>query len=66
MALLASPSAARAFARTKARAVPVVVIGPQTAATAHDLGLDVAAAAAAHDLNGLLAALTEALELRTL
>jgi uroporphyrinogen-III synthase len=63
--LLASPSAARAFARTAARAIRVVVIGPQTAASARELGLDVAAEAAAHDLDGLLAALIEVLELRT-
>jgi uroporphyrinogen-III synthase len=55
--LLASPSAARSLARTAARAVPVVVIGPQTAGAAHELGLDIAGEAAAHDLDGLLAAL---------
>ena len=60
--LLASPSAARSLARTAARAVPVVVIGPQTAAAAHALGLDVAGEAAEHDLDGLLAALGEVLE----
>jgi uroporphyrinogen-III synthase len=59
--LLASPSAARSLARTGARATPVVVIGPQTAAAAHELGLDIAAEAAAHDLDGLLAALASAL-----
>lgn len=59
--LLASPSAARSLARTAARGVPVVVIGPQTAAAAHELGLDVAAEAAGHDLDGLLAALAELL-----
>ena len=59
--LLASPSAARSLARTAARAVPVVVIGPQTAAAAHALGLDVAGEAAEHDLDGLLAALGEVL-----
>ena len=57
--LLASPSAARSLARTAARAVPVVVIGPQTAAAARELGLDVAAEAADHDLDGLVAALGE-------
>ena len=60
--LLASPSAARSLARTAARAVPVVVIGPQTAAAAHELGLDVTGEAAEHDLDGLLAALGEVLE----
>ena len=59
--LLASPSAARSLARTAARAVPVVVIGPQTAAAAHELGLEVAGEAAEHDLDGLLAALAEVL-----
>jgi uroporphyrinogen-III synthase len=65
VALLASPSAARSFARTAARAVPVVVIGPQTAGAARELGLDVEGEAAAHDVDGLLAALAEALELPT-
>jgi uroporphyrinogen III methyltransferase/synthase len=59
LALLASPSAARSLARTAARGVPVIVIGPQTAATAHELGLDVAGEAAEHDLDGLLAALSQ-------
>jgi uroporphyrinogen-III synthase len=59
--LLASPSAARALVRNEARTVPVVVIGPQTAAAARDLGLEIAAEAAAHDLDGLVAALAEAL-----
>lgn len=62
VALLASPSAARAFARTEARAVPVVVIGPQTGAAAREVGLDVAAEAVDHDLDGLIAALAVALE----
>jgi len=61
LVLLASPSAARAFARTRARAVPVVVIGPQTEATARQLGLEIAAEAEAHDLGGLLAALERVL-----
>jgi len=59
--LLASPSAARSLGRTAARAVPVVVIGPQTAAAARELGLDVVGEAAEHDLDGLLAALNRAL-----
>lgn len=59
--LLASPSAARSLAGTAARGVPVVVIGPQTAAAARELGLDIAAEAAGHDLDGLLAALAELL-----
>ena len=59
--LLASPSAARSLARTAARAVPVVVIGPQTGAAAHMLGLEVVGEAAEHDLDGLLAALSKVL-----
>jgi uroporphyrinogen-III synthase len=59
--LLASSSAARSFARTAARAVPVVVIGPQTAGAARELGLDVAAEASDHDLDGLIAALSDVL-----
>jgi uroporphyrinogen III methyltransferase/synthase len=57
VALLASPSAARAFAATGAR-MPVVAIGPQTATEAQVQGLDVAAVAESHDLEGLIAALT--------
>ena len=53
VALLASASAARAFAATGVR-MPVVAIGPQTAAAARELGLDVTAVAASHDLDGLL------------
>lgn len=61
LALLASPSAARALARTPAREVPCVVIGPQTAAAARELGLEIAGEAAAHDLDGLVAALERVL-----
>jgi len=53
VAVLASASAARAFAATGAR-MPVVAIGPQTEAEALALGLDVAAVAATHDLDGLV------------
>jgi uroporphyrinogen III methyltransferase / synthase len=53
VALLASASAARALAATGAR-LPVVAIGPQTAAEARDHGLDVVAVADSHDLEGLL------------
>lgn len=56
VALLMSGSAARALAATGAR-VPVVAIGPQTAAEARAAGLDVAAVAANHDLEGLVEAL---------
>jgi uroporphyrinogen III methyltransferase / synthase len=55
LVLLASASAARAFAATGAR-IPAVAIGPQTAAEAFGLGLEVAAVAASHDLEGLLEA----------
>jgi uroporphyrinogen-III synthase len=53
VAVVASPSAARALAATGAR-VPVVAIGPQTAAEARARGLEVAAVAASHDLDGLI------------
>jgi uroporphyrinogen-III synthase len=56
VALLMSGSAARALAATGAR-VPVVAIGPQTAAEARAAGLDVGAVAAVHDLDGLVEAL---------
>ncbi|HJQ49661.1 MAG TPA: uroporphyrinogen-III synthase [Gaiellaceae bacterium] len=56
VALLMSGSAARALARTGA-GIPVVAIGPQTAAEARRVGLDVVAVAAAHDVGGLLEAL---------
>src|SRR5947207_10855179 len=56
LALLMSGSAARALAATEPT-VPVVAIGPQTAAEARAAGLDVVAVAAAHDLDGLVEAL---------
>jgi uroporphyrinogen-III synthase len=56
LVLLASPSAARALARTGASTVPAVAIGPQTAAAARELGLDLTGEAAEHDLDGLIAA----------
>jgi uroporphyrinogen-III synthase len=54
-ALLMSGSAARSLAASGAR-LPVVAIGPQTAAEARAAGLDVAAVAATHDLDGLVEA----------
>lgn len=56
VALLASASAARAFAATGAR-MPVVAIGPQTAAEAREHGLEVARVAETQDVDGLLDAL---------
>jgi uroporphyrinogen III methyltransferase / synthase len=56
IALLMSGSAARALAAIGAR-MPVVAIGPQTAAEARAAGLDVAAVADIHDLDGLVEAL---------
>jgi len=56
LALLMSGSAARALAATGAR-LPVVAIGPQTAAEARAAGLEVVAVAATHDLEGLVEAL---------
>lgn len=53
LAILASPSSARAFAATGAR-LPVVAIGPQTEAEAREHGLDVLATATSHDLDGLV------------
>jgi uroporphyrinogen-III synthase len=53
LAVVASPSAVRALAATGAR-LPVVAIGPQTAAEARGHGLDVAAVASSHDLDGLV------------
>jgi uroporphyrinogen-III synthase len=61
LVLLASPSAARSLARTPAPVVPVVAIGPQTAAAARELGLEVVAEAETHDLDGLGAALERVL-----
>jgi uroporphyrinogen-III synthase len=56
VALLMSGSAARALAATGAH-VPVVAIGPQTAAEAEAAGLEVVGVAASHDLDGLVEAL---------
>jgi uroporphyrinogen-III synthase len=53
VALLTSGSAARALAATGAR-MPVVAIGPQTAAEARACGFDVVAVAESHDLDGLV------------
>jgi uroporphyrinogen III methyltransferase/synthase len=60
LAVLASPSAARALAATTARP-PVVAIGPHTADAARTLGFDVVGVADAHDLDGLVAAVEQVL-----
>ena len=59
VAVLASASAARALAATGAR-LPVVAIGPQTAAAARESGLTVLVQAESHDLDGLVAAVAAA------
>ena len=58
LAVVASPSAARALAAV-APELPVVSIGPQTTAAACAAGLAVAAEAGTHDLDGLVAAVDE-------
>jgi uroporphyrinogen-III synthase len=63
LVLLASASAARALAATGAR-IPVVAIGPQTAAAAREHGLEVVAEAETHDLDGLVAAVERFLPTR--
>jgi uroporphyrinogen-III synthase len=60
VAVLASASAARALAATGAR-LPVLAIGPQTAAAARDSGLTVLAEAESHDVDGLVAAVAAAI-----
>jgi uroporphyrinogen III methyltransferase/synthase len=59
LVVLASASAAKAFAELRTD-VPAVSIGPQTTQAAAVAGLDVVAEARNHDLDGLLAAVTEA------
>jgi len=56
LVVLASASAARAFARL-ATDIPAVSIGPVTTAAARELGVEVVREAATHDLAGLLAAI---------
>jgi uroporphyrinogen-III synthase len=60
LAVLTSPSAARAFARSGG-AVPVASIGPETTRAATSSGLRVAAEARTHDVGGLVVAVAEAL-----
>jgi uroporphyrinogen-III synthase len=59
LVVLASASAARAFARTDAP-IPAVSIGPETTAAARAGGVRVVAEATAHDLAGLVAAIARA------
>jgi len=53
VALLASASAARAYARAGGRG-PAISIGPQTTAAAQEAGVDVVAEAESHDVLGLV------------
>jgi len=59
LVVLASPSAARAYAAIAGEA-PTVSIGPETTAAARALGLTVASEARSHDLDGLVAAIAAA------
>jgi uroporphyrinogen-III synthase len=53
VALLASASAARAYARAGGRG-PAISIGPQTTAAAREAGVQVVAEAESHDVHGLV------------
>jgi uroporphyrinogen-III synthase len=53
VALLMSPSAARAYARAGGRG-PAVSLGPQTTAAAREAGIDVVAEAESQDVQGLV------------
>jgi len=53
VAILMSPSAARAYAQARGRA-PVIAIGPQTAAEVEAQGLTLRSVASSHDLGGIL------------
>jgi len=55
--VLASPSAARAFAAI-GRRVPAVSIGPETTAAAEQAGVEILREARTHDLEGLVSAVT--------
>lgn len=59
LVVLASPSAARAYARLAA-AVPAVSIGPETTRAARDAGVAVLAEAETSDVDGLVAAVGRA------
>jgi uroporphyrinogen-III synthase len=55
LVVLASPSAARAFAAL-GRSIPAVSIGPETSRAARERGVKVLGEAEAHDVDGLVAA----------
>src|SRR5262249_33930782 len=59
LVVLASPSAARAFAKLGLE-IPAITIGPETTREAHAHGIRVAAEAETHDLDGLVAAVDSA------
>jgi uroporphyrinogen-III synthase len=59
--ILASGSAARAYASLGGRA-PAVTIGPETSRVARAVGLSVAAEAERHDLSGLVEAVRRVME----
>ena len=59
LVVLASASAARAFARLRVP-IPAVSIGPETTREARAAGLEVVAEAESHDLDGLVAAVERA------
>lgn len=61
LVVLASPSAARAYARTGA-VIPAVSIGPETTAAARAATVEVVGEAATHDLDGLVAVVTAVAE----
>ena len=59
LAVVASPSAARALAAVNA-GISVVSIGPETTAAAREAGLRVSAEASTPDLDGLVRGVAEA------
>jgi uroporphyrinogen-III synthase len=64
LVVLASGSAARAYAAVGGRA-PVVSIGPETSRVAREAGLEVMAEAPTHDLDGLVAAVRDLMNSRS-
>jgi uroporphyrinogen III methyltransferase/synthase len=61
LVVLASPSAARACARS-GLALPAVSIGPHTTEAAREVGIEIVAEAATHDLEGLVIAVAQAVQ----